>query len=151
MPRPLARLDGDSTRLACGLVRHQAPSTLSPNAVSAAPSGRGLALGSRAATPWAMVTPASADGDPDGVSEPGPEPEPHPASTSPTTAAIPAAAARTSRPAPTRVMSRLWVHPRDLGPDPGDFGVVGHPLEVVPRRVRALQLGPFVVGQLQLQ
>src|SRR5581483_10171563 len=97
MPRPLARLDGDSTRLARGLVRHQAPSTLSPNAVSAAPSGRGLALGSRAATPCAMVTPAGPDGDAGGPLRPGPEPEPQPASASPATTAIPAAAA------PTRV------------------------------------------------
>ena len=46
MPSPLARLDGDSTRLACGSVRHQALSTSRPNAVSAAPYGRGLTSGS---------------------------------------------------------------------------------------------------------
>src|ERR1700733_4416780 len=57
MPSPLARLDGDSTRLACGSARHQAPSTSSPKAVSAAPYGRGLTSGSRSATPWAMTGP----------------------------------------------------------------------------------------------
>ena len=55
MPSPLARLDGDSTRLACGSARHQVPSTSSPNAVSAAPYGRGSTSGSLAATPWAMT------------------------------------------------------------------------------------------------
>src|SRR3984957_6895277 len=55
MPSPLARLDGDSTRLACGSVRHQAPSTSSPKAVSAPPYGRGLTSGSCSATPWAMT------------------------------------------------------------------------------------------------
>src|SRR5580693_112525 len=55
MPSPLARLDGDSTRLAPGSERHQAPSTSSPNAVSAAPYGRGLTMGSLTATPCAMT------------------------------------------------------------------------------------------------
>ena len=55
MPSPLARLDGDSTRLARGSARHQALSTSSPNAVSAAPYRRGSTSGSLAATPWAMT------------------------------------------------------------------------------------------------
>src|ERR1700749_3823554 len=62
MPRPLARLDGDSTTFASGLVRQKAPRTPSPNAVSAVPSGRGLAAGSRGVTPRATVSPASGAG-----------------------------------------------------------------------------------------
>jgi hypothetical protein len=81
MPSPLARLDGDSTRLACGSARHQALSTSRPNAVSAAPYGRGLTRGSLAATPWAMT------GGGAGL-------DPHPAISSAATAAP--AAARSS-------------------------------------------------------
>src|ERR1700761_3885388 len=159
MPSPLARLDGDMSRLDRGLVRHHAVSTPSPKAVSAVPSGRGLTAGSCRGRPWATLSPAVRDGDavaPPG--EPGPgEPEPHPARASPATpaaAARPAAASRRERPerrAHADVMSRLWVHPRDLGPDPGQFRLVGHALEVVARRVRPLQLSQFVPGQLEVQ
>src|ERR1700749_628805 len=62
MPRPLARLDGDSTTFASGLVRQKAPRTPSPNAVSAVPSGRGLAGGSRVVTPRAPGSPARGAG-----------------------------------------------------------------------------------------
>src|SRR5581483_8212955 len=55
MPSPLARLDGDITRLARGSGRHMAPSTSRPRAVSAVPYGRGSAWGSLAATPWAIT------------------------------------------------------------------------------------------------
>src|SRR5579862_6003222 len=55
MPSPLARLDGDITRLACGFARHHAPSTSIPNAVSAAPYGRGSTNGSRRVTPCTMT------------------------------------------------------------------------------------------------
>src|ERR1700761_2214085 len=89
MPSPLARLDGDMSRLDRGLVRHHAVSTPSPKAVSAVPSGRGLTAGSCRGRPWATFSPAVRDGDtvaPPG--EPGPvEPEPHPARASPATPA----------------------------------------------------------------
>ena len=64
MPSPLARLDGDITRLACGLFLHQAPRTSRPRAVSAVPYGRGSAWGSLAATPWAMTGGGGADPHP---------------------------------------------------------------------------------------
>src|SRR5437764_3663939 len=55
MPSPLARLDGDSTRLDPGSLRHTAPSTSRPKAASAVPYGRGFTMGSLTATPRAMT------------------------------------------------------------------------------------------------
>src|SRR6185437_4835107 len=55
MPSPLARLDGDSTRLDRGSLRHTAPSTSRPKVASAVPYGRGSTRGSLTATPWAMT------------------------------------------------------------------------------------------------
>src|SRR6185312_8276463 len=55
MPSPLARLDGDSTRLDRGSLRHTAPSTSRPKAAYAVPYGRGSTRGSLTATPWAMT------------------------------------------------------------------------------------------------
>src|ERR1700760_2134761 len=55
MPRELARVDGENTRFCPGYCAHQARSTSSPNAVSAAPNGRGSAAGSTAATPRVTV------------------------------------------------------------------------------------------------
>src|SRR5579875_1473092 len=95
MPSPLARLDGDSTTLASGVLRHQAPSTPSPNAVSAAPSGRGLTAGSRVVTPRATVSPASGTGADD--------PQPTAARAAAVITALPA-----SLRAGHRVMTRLW-------------------------------------------
>ena len=60
MPRALARVDGENTRLRPGYCAHQPRSTSSPNAVSAAPNGRGSAAGSTAATP--RVTAAAGAG-----------------------------------------------------------------------------------------
>src|SRR5258708_6359150 len=55
MPSPLARLDGDITRLARESCRHMAPSTSRPSLASASPYGRGSAWGSLTATPWAIT------------------------------------------------------------------------------------------------
>ena len=62
MPSPDAKLSGDITMFASGYWRHQALSTSSPNAVSAAPYGRGSADGSAAATPWSTRGFAGGDG-----------------------------------------------------------------------------------------
>src|ERR1700761_1532348 len=65
MPRALARVDGENTRFCPGYSAHQARSTSRPNAVSAAPNGRGAAAGSVAATPRApAATGAGAAGAP---------------------------------------------------------------------------------------
>src|SRR5215472_10511511 len=83
--------------LACGSARHQAPSTLSPNAVSAAPKGRGSAAGSRAAAPMTSDPPP-------GDAACGAGADPHPAASS----------AATATPAVIRTV--LLMHLRRFGP-----------------------------------
>src|ERR1700744_5365792 len=111
---------------ASGVLRHQAPSTPSPNAVSAAPSGRGLAAGSRVVTPRATVSPASGAGAGD--------PQPTAARAAAAITTLPASGAGPPPPQPTaaraaaaittlpaslraghRVMTRLWGPRRGSG------------------------------------
>src|SRR5215469_3136549 len=61
MPSAEARTAGENTRLASGSAWHQVRSTSSPNAVSAAPYGAGLAAGSVYATPRATVGAVTGD------------------------------------------------------------------------------------------
>ena len=60
MPSALDRVDGENTRFCPGCCAHQARSTSSPKAVSAAPSGRGYAAGSVTATPLVTATAGTA-------------------------------------------------------------------------------------------
>jgi hypothetical protein len=60
MPSALASVLGENTRFFRGYCAHQARSTSSPKAVSAAPSGRGFAAGSMAATPRVITVPGAA-------------------------------------------------------------------------------------------
>ena len=92
MPRALASVLGENTRFCRGYCAHQARSTSSPNAVSAAPSGRGSAAGSMAATPRA-TTRAGAGAGVDGALA-------HPAAAT----VVPA---RASMPRPARITFRM--------------------------------------------
>src|SRR5215472_3212071 len=56
MPSEAASVLGENTRFRPGYCAHQARSTASPNAVSAAASGRGSTAGSMVATPRATGT-----------------------------------------------------------------------------------------------
>src|ERR1700744_5362831 len=99
---------------ASGVLRHQAPSTPSPNAVSAAPSGRGLAAGSRVVTPRATVSPGSGAGADD--------PQPTAARAA---AAITALPARLPPPRPPgQPPGRTPSHDPIMGPAPREWRLV---------------------------
>ena len=85
MPSALARVDGENTRFCPGFCAHQARITVSPNAVSAAPSGFGFAAGSTVATPRTIATSAA-------CVVPGVDVVPHPATAAVTQ--VPASTAR---------------------------------------------------------